>query len=145
MSALTSSWTPRILSLLRIVTGYLLLTHGTAKILGFPKVDMFANLQIGSIYGIAGILELILGVLLVIGLFSRFAAFIASGLCAFAYFIGHASGSTFAGVERSCSPSAVTTYVSGSTVILGSASLSFMSRLPIDRHRRTADKVFVSP
>ena len=94
MSALTSSWTPRILSLLRIVTGYLLLTHGTAKILGFPKVDMFANLQIGSIYGIAGILELILGVLLVIGLFSRFAAFIASGLCAFAYFIGHASGST---------------------------------------------------
>ena len=77
MSALTSSWTPRILSLLRIVTGYLLLTHGTAKILGFPKVDMFANLQISSIYGIAGILELVLGVLLVIGLFSRFAAFIA--------------------------------------------------------------------
>jgi putative oxidoreductase len=37
MSALTSSWTPRILSLLRFVTGYLLLTHGTAKILGFPK------------------------------------------------------------------------------------------------------------
>lgn len=72
MSALTSSWTPRILSLLRIVTGYLLLTHGTAKILGFPKVDMFANLQISSIYGIAGILELVLGVLLVIGLFSRF-------------------------------------------------------------------------
>ncbi|MBX6965091.1 DoxX family protein [Alcaligenes faecalis] len=96
MSALTSSWTPRILSLLRIVTGYLLLTHGTAKILGFPKVDMFANLQISSIYGIAGILELVLGALLVIGLFSRFAAFIASGLCAFAYFIGHASASTVA-------------------------------------------------
>ncbi len=60
MSALTSSWTPRILSLLRIVTGYLLLTHGTAKILGFPKVEMFANLQIASMYGVAGVLELIL-------------------------------------------------------------------------------------
>lgn len=80
MSALTSSWTPRILSLLRFVTGYLLLTHGTAKILGFPKVDMFANLQITSLYGVAGILELVLGGLLVLGLFSRFAAFVASGL-----------------------------------------------------------------
>lgn len=96
MSALTSSWTPRLLSLLRIVAGYLLLTHGTAKILGFPKVDMFANLQIASLYGAAGVLELVLGALLLIGLFSRFAAFIASGLCAFAYFIGHASASTFA-------------------------------------------------
>ncbi len=64
MNALTSSWTPRILSLLRIVTGYLLLTHGTAKILGVPQVDMFANLQIASLYGVAGILELILGGLL---------------------------------------------------------------------------------
>ena len=96
MSALTSSWTPRLLSLLRIVAGYLLLTHGTAKILGFPKVEMFANLQIASMYGVAGVLELILGALLLIGLFSRLAAFIASGLCAFAYFIGHASASTFA-------------------------------------------------
>lgn len=96
MSALTSSWTPRLLSLLRIVAGYLLLTHGTAKILGFPKVEMFANLQIASMYGVAGVLELILGALLLIGLFSRFAAFIASGLCAFAYFIGHASASNFA-------------------------------------------------
>ncbi|WP_341667780.1 DoxX family protein [Alcaligenes sp. SDU_A2] len=95
MSAVTSPWTSRVLSILRIVTGYLLLTHGTAKILGFPKVDMFANLQLTSMYGVAGILELILGALLVIGLFSRFAAFIASGLCAAAYFIGHASENTF--------------------------------------------------
>lgn len=95
MSAVTSQWTPRVLSILRIVAGYLLLTHGTAKILGFPKVEMFANLQIASMYGVAGILELILGVLLVIGLFSRFAAFIASGLCAAAYLIGHVSASTF--------------------------------------------------
>jgi putative oxidoreductase len=57
---------------------------------------MFANLQITSLYGVAGILELVLGGLLVLGLFSRFAAFVASGLCAFAYFIGHATSSTFA-------------------------------------------------
>ncbi|MGE8548765.1 DoxX family protein [Alcaligenes sp. Marseille-Q7550] len=95
MSAVTSQWSPRVLSILRIVAGYALFTHGSAKLLGFPKVDMFANLQIASLYGVAGILELILGALLVIGLFSRFAAFIASGLCAAAYFIGHVSASTF--------------------------------------------------
>ena len=81
---------PRALSVLRIVSAYLLLQHGSAKLLGFPKVAYFDNLPIFSLIGTAGILELVGGVLLLIGLFTRPAAFVLSGLLAFAYFIGHA-------------------------------------------------------
>lgn len=81
---------PRALSILRIVSAYLLLQHGSAKLLGFPKVAYFDNLQVFSLIGAAGILELVGGALLLIGLFTRPAAFVLSGLLAFAYFIGHA-------------------------------------------------------
>lgn len=83
------TWTPRVLSILRIVSGYVLLLHGTAKLLGVPHVPMFDGLQIASLSGVAGIIELVFGALLVIGLFTRIAAFIASGFTAAAYFIGH--------------------------------------------------------
>lgn len=85
----TTIWTPRVLSILRIVSGYMLLLHGTAKLLGTPHIASFDNLQITSLSGIAGIIELVFGALLLIGLFTRFAAFIASGFGAAAYFIGH--------------------------------------------------------
>lgn len=83
------------LGLLRIVAGYAFLLHGSAKLLGLPHVAMFDGLSIFSMVGIAGILELVGGILLVLGLFSRVVAFILSGEMAFAYFIGHASASTF--------------------------------------------------
>ena len=81
---------PPALSVLRIVSAYLLLQHGTAKILGFPHVAAFDDLQLMSLSGVAGILELVGGVLLLIGLFTRPVAFVLSGLLAFAYFLGHA-------------------------------------------------------
>ena len=90
-STFLGTWSPRALALLRIVSGYLFLLHGTAKLLGVPHVAMFDKLQLMSLPGIAGILELVGGVLLVLGLFTRPAAFIVSGEMAFAYFIGHAS------------------------------------------------------
>lgn len=83
--------TSRALSVLRIVSAYLLIQHGSAKLLGFPHVAFFDGLQIFSMLGTAGILELVGGALLLIGLFTRPVAFILSGLLAFAYFIGHAS------------------------------------------------------
>jgi putative oxidoreductase len=52
----TTIWAPRLLSILRIVSGYALLLHGTAKLLGVPHVAMFDNLQITSMLGIAGII-----------------------------------------------------------------------------------------
>lgn len=83
-------WTPRALAVLRIVSGYLFIHHGTAKLLGVPHQEMFDNLQLFSLMGLAGIIELIGGALLIIGLFTRIAAFIMSGEMAFAYFMGHA-------------------------------------------------------
>ena len=83
--------TSRALSVLRIVSAYLLIQHGTAKLLGFPLVAHFDGLQVLSLIGFAGILELFGGALLLVGLFTRPVAFVLSGLLAFAYFIGHAS------------------------------------------------------
>ena len=91
MSFNTAQYTPRLLSVLRIVSAYLLIQHGTAKLFGFPHVAYFDNLQVMSLVGFAGILEVVGGLLLLIGLFTRPVAFVLSGLLAFAYFIGHAS------------------------------------------------------
>lgn len=90
MNESLARWQPAVLSLLRFMSGLLLLQHGTGKILGFPTLANFANLQIGSMVGIAGLIELIGGALLVVGLFTRSAAFIASGMTAVAYFMVHA-------------------------------------------------------
>ena len=86
----SNEFTSRALSVLRIVSAYLLIQHGSAKLLGFPHVAFFDGLQIFSMLGAAGILELVGGALLLIGLFTRPVAFVLSGLLAFAYFIGHA-------------------------------------------------------
>ena len=82
-----ASYRPQLLSLLRIVTGLLLFHYGVAKLLKFPVVPYFANIP--PLIQFAGILELVLGALLLIGLFSRIAAFILSGEMAAAYFLGH--------------------------------------------------------
>jgi putative oxidoreductase len=83
-------WVPRAQGLLRIITAFLFLQHGTAKLFGIPHVAMFDNLQLLSLIGVAGIIEVIFGVLVLIGLFTRPAAFILSGEMAFAYFMAHA-------------------------------------------------------
>ena len=76
--------------MLRIVTAYLFLMHGTSKLFGLPHVASFDKLQVFSLIGFAGILEVVGGVLLLIGLFTRPVAFILCGQMAFAYFLGHA-------------------------------------------------------
>jgi putative oxidoreductase len=90
LDALAAAWAPRLLSILRIMTGLLFLQHGTAKYFKIPVVPMFANLTPMSPSGIAGILELVGGVLIILGLFTRSVAFILSGLMAVAYFMAHA-------------------------------------------------------
>ncbi|HET7362338.1 MAG TPA: DoxX family protein [Burkholderiales bacterium] len=88
--AFYSTWTPRVQALLRIITAYLFITHGSAKLFGMPHVGAFDNLPLFSLIGIAGMIEIVGSVLLLLGLFTRPAAFIMSGEMAFAYFIGHA-------------------------------------------------------
>lgn len=87
-------WQPQMLSVLRIMSALIFMAHGTTKHLGFPQSDM-TGVPITSLGGIAGVLELVGGALLVIGLFSRPVAFILSGLMAAAYFIAHAPSSFF--------------------------------------------------
>lgn len=95
MERLLSPWSPQLLSVLRIMTGLLFFAHGSAKLLGFPPMDIFANLEIMSLAGIAGILELVGGALIVLGLFTRPVAFILSGEMAVAYFMAHAPQNFF--------------------------------------------------
>ncbi len=79
----------QLLSVLRIMSGLLLLQHGTTKYLNIP-VGPMNNANPATMSGAAGIIELIGGVLLVIGLFTRPVAFILSGMTAVAYFYAHA-------------------------------------------------------
>jgi putative oxidoreductase len=79
----------QLLSVLRIMSGLLLLQHGTTKYLNFP-VSPMNNASPMTMSGAAGILELVGGVLLIIGLFTRPVAFILSGMTAVAYFYAHA-------------------------------------------------------
>ena len=85
------TWAPRALGLMRIVTGYMFLWHGTAKLFGVPHVAMFDGLQLFSLVGLAGVLEVVGGALLILGLFTRPTAFVLSGFMAVAYFMGHGS------------------------------------------------------
>jgi putative oxidoreductase len=82
-------------ALLRIVASYLLLTHASAKLFHVPPIAMFDGLPLFSLLGAAGIIELVGGVLVLIGFFTRAAAFVLSGELAFAYFIGHAPSGHF--------------------------------------------------
>jgi len=84
-----SKFQPAALSLFRFITGLLLFQYGVAKILKFPAGTPFEKVELFSLIGAAGSIELILGGLLMVGLWSRIVAFILSGEMAFAYFIGH--------------------------------------------------------
>ena len=93
---LLAKWQPAALSLFRFITGLLLFQYGVAKILKFPTIPQgnpyaFLNkVELMTLGGIAGLLELVLGALLLLGLFTRPVAFLLAGEMAFAYFIGHA-------------------------------------------------------
>jgi putative oxidoreductase len=82
-----------MLSVLRIMSGLIFMAHGTMKILNFPAAPNAVNLA--SMGGIAGFFELIGGALIALGLFTRPAAFVCSGVMAVAYFYAHAPRSFF--------------------------------------------------
>ncbi|MCB8837645.1 DoxX family protein [Aurantimonas sp. VKM B-3413] len=87
-------YSPYAHGLLRMVAGLLFLQHGLQKLAGFPPSD-HAGPALFSLFGIGGVIELVAGVLIIAGLFTRLAAFIASGEMAFAYFLFHAPQSPF--------------------------------------------------
>jgi putative oxidoreductase len=87
MDQMLSRWQPTALSLFRFITGLLLFQYGVAKIFKFPVLPYFANIP--PLIQAAGWIELILGALLMVGLFTRLVAFVLAGEMAFAYFLGH--------------------------------------------------------
>jgi len=84
-----ASWSPRMLSVLRIMTGLLFLEHGTQKLLNFPP-RANPGPALLSLLGLQGLIELVGGLLIVIGLFTQSVAFILAGDMAIAYFMAHA-------------------------------------------------------
>ena len=83
-----SSWSPQALAALRVMAALLLIGHGTMKLFNFPASEM--SIELFSLMGLAGILEVFGGALLLVGLFTRPVAFVLSGFMAVAYFMAHA-------------------------------------------------------
>ncbi|MGE3158722.1 MAG: DoxX family protein [Xanthobacteraceae bacterium] len=94
----TERYAPYVLSIVRIVAALLFLEHGTSRLFGWPSP--LPSPALFSMYWFAGAIELVGGILLALGLFTRCAAFIMSGEMAFAYFISHAPNSFFPILNR---------------------------------------------
>lgn len=89
LSGFLAAWSPRLLSVFRIVAALVFMQHGAQKLFGFPTA-MPNPIELFSLIGLAGILEFFGGLLLLLGIFTRPVAFILSGEMAFAYFMVHA-------------------------------------------------------
>jgi len=92
LTARWNAWAPYFLSILRIIAAFLFVQYGTTKLLAFPAAVMpdGGTASLASLPGVAGVLELVGGALLLIGLFTRPVAFVLSGQMAVAYFMGQA-------------------------------------------------------
>jgi len=96
LTSLRLTWEPRLLSILRIMTGLLYLQSGLNKLINFPPTPNHAPYNWQSLVpGVAGPLETVGGILIVLGLFTRPVAFVLSGEMAVAYFMAHAPKGSF--------------------------------------------------
>ncbi|WEK42217.1 MAG: DoxX family protein [Candidatus Sphingomonas colombiensis] len=94
-----SSWSPRVLSLLRLIAALLFMQHGLMKLFHFPGPQPGVPSPLPSLLFAAALLEVAGGALLALGLFTRPIAFVVSGEMAFAYFIGHFSSGFWPGLN----------------------------------------------
>lgn len=94
-----NGWSSRALAALRIVSGLLFLAHGVVKVFGFPAGAEPGQQELLSLFGVGGLIELVTGLLLILGLFTRPAAFIASGQMAVAYWMFHFPSSPYPAVN----------------------------------------------
>ena len=90
LNSFAAQWTPRLLSVLRIVAGFLFLAHGSQKLFGFPSSGQAPSGSLPPLMMAAGVLECFGGALILLGLFTRPVAFLLSGQMAVAYFMSHA-------------------------------------------------------
>ena len=99
LQTLETVWAPRVLSIARIVAALIFMEHGMQKLFGFPPSPN-PGPALFSLYGYQGMIEVVGGVLLVLGLFTRPVAFILAGDMAFAYFMSHAPANFFPILNR---------------------------------------------
>jgi putative oxidoreductase len=95
----TSQYAPHLLGALRIVAGVLFLAHGLVKVAGFPEGAQPGQQELLSLFGIGGLIEIVAGSLIALGVFTRSAAFVASGQMAVAYWMFHAPASVYPAVN----------------------------------------------
>jgi putative oxidoreductase len=88
MNSFLTSWSPRVLSILRIVAGFLMFWHGSQKLFNYPASAQ--PIEVNGLILAAGIIEVFGGILILVGLFTRPVAFLLSGTMAAAYFMAHA-------------------------------------------------------
>lgn len=93
------TWSPRLLSVLRIVAALLFMEHGLMKLFHFPIAQAGVPASLPPMLIAAAVIEIVAGTLLTLGLFTRVAAFVASGEMAIAYFIGHLPSGFWPGVN----------------------------------------------
>ena len=86
----TAKWTPHILTILRIVTALLFLEHATMKFFQFPAAIPGVPYPLPAIMLVAGAIEIVTGLLMTVGYYTRIAAFVAAGEMAAAYWMAHA-------------------------------------------------------
>ncbi len=92
-------YAPQLLAVLRVVAGVLFLAHGVVKIFGFPPGAAPGQQELLSMFGIGAVIEIVTGTLIVLGLFTRTAALIASGEMAVGYWMFHAPASLYPAVN----------------------------------------------
>ena len=132
-----ATWSPRVLSILRITVGPLFLEHGTSKYLSLP-VSPSTGVAPISLSGINGMIELVGGVLIVIGLFTRPVAFILAGDMAVAYFIAHAPRGFFPLLNGGNWPSSIASFFSISQRLVAANGALIISGWVAKRRDRVA-------
>jgi putative oxidoreductase len=90
LAEVCSKWSPRLLSVLRMVTGLLFMLHGSQKLFGAPVETVKEPVALLSLLGLAGVLEFFGGLFILLGLLTRPVAFLLAGQMAVAYFLAHA-------------------------------------------------------
>jgi putative oxidoreductase len=130
-----SNWSPYFLSLMRIVAALLFLEHGTQKLFGFPPGQPYTGFPNFSMLGVAGMLEVAGGTLLLVGLFTRFTAFIVCGEMAVAFFRAHLPRSIYP-INNAGEITVMLCFVFLYLIFAGPGPLSLDHALSGPKHRR---------
>lgn len=104
MEGFLGRYSTYIYAILRIVSGFLFMWHGSQKLLGYPPAQLPPGApppeSLSPLMAVGGTIELVGGLLIMIGLFTSFAAFISSGMMAVAYFMAHFSTAAFLPIQN---------------------------------------------